>query len=41
VNADGINALAALAEFGKDPQGGISRVAYSTAEHVHARPVVL
>ncbi|HEY9227990.1 MAG TPA: hypothetical protein VIP11_15140, partial [Gemmatimonadaceae bacterium] len=30
VNGDRINAhLTALAEFGKNPQGGVSRVAYS------------
>src|SRR4051812_46323226 len=33
VNAARLNAhLAALAEFGKNPQGGVSRVAYSDAD---------
>src|SRR5215471_15975702 len=33
VNAERINAhLAALAEFGKNPEGGVSRVAYSDAD---------
>jgi N-carbamoyl-L-amino-acid hydrolase len=33
VNGDRINAhIAALAEFGKNPQGGVSRVAYSDAD---------
>ena len=41
VNGDRINAhLAALAEFGKNPQGGVSRVAYSEADQA-ARAVVM
>lgn len=41
VNGDRINAhLAALAEFGKNPQGGVSRVAYSDADRA-ARAVVM
>jgi beta-ureidopropionase / N-carbamoyl-L-amino-acid hydrolase len=41
VNGDRINAhLAALGEFGKNPQGGVSRVAYSDADRA-ARAVVL
>src|SRR5215813_1047231 len=33
VNAERINAhLAALGEFGKNPEGGVSRVAYSDAD---------
>jgi N-carbamoyl-L-amino-acid hydrolase len=41
VNADRVNAhLTALAEFGKNPQGGVSRVAYSDADRA-ARTVVL
>ena len=41
VNGDRVNAhLAALAEFGKNPQGGVSRVAYSDADRA-ARAVVM
>jgi N-carbamoyl-L-amino-acid hydrolase len=41
VNGDRLNAhLAALAEFGKNPQGGVSRVAYSDADRA-ARAVVM
>jgi N-carbamoyl-L-amino-acid hydrolase len=41
VNGDRINAhLTALAEFGKNPQGGVSRLAYSDADRA-ARTVVL
>ena len=41
VNGERINAhLTALAEFGKNPQGGVSRVAYSDADRA-ARTVVL
>jgi beta-ureidopropionase / N-carbamoyl-L-amino-acid hydrolase len=41
VNADRINAhLAALSEFGKNPQGGVSRVAYSEFDKA-ARAVVM
>jgi len=41
VNGDRVNAhLAALAEFGKNPQGGVSRVAYSEADRA-ARTVVM
>jgi beta-ureidopropionase / N-carbamoyl-L-amino-acid hydrolase len=41
VNADRINAhLTALAEFGKNPQGGVSRVAYSEFDKA-ARAVVM
>jgi len=41
VNGDRVNAhLAALAEFGKNPQGGVSRVAYSDADRA-ARTVVM
>lgn len=40
VNAERIHGhLAALAEFGKNPEGGVSRVAYSDAD-IAARPVV-
>jgi N-carbamoyl-L-amino-acid hydrolase len=41
VNGDRVNAhLTALAEFGKNPQGGVSRVAYSDADRA-ARAVVM
>jgi N-carbamoyl-L-amino-acid hydrolase len=41
VNGDRLNAhLTALAEFGKNPQGGVSRVAYSDADRA-ARAVVM
>jgi N-carbamoyl-L-amino-acid hydrolase len=41
VNGDRVNAhLAALGEFGKNPQGGVSRVAYSDADRA-ARAVVM
>ena len=41
VNGDRINAhLAALSEFGKNPQGGVSRVAYSDADRA-GRAVVM
>jgi len=41
VNGDRVNAhLAALAGFGKNPQGGVSRVAYSDADRA-ARAVVM
>jgi N-carbamoyl-L-amino-acid hydrolase len=41
VNGDRVNAhLSALAEFGKNPQGGVSRVAYSDADRA-ARAVVM
>ena len=41
VNGDRINAhLSALAEFGKNPQGGVSRVAYSDAD-LAARAAVI
>ncbi|HMA25397.1 MAG TPA: M20 family metallo-hydrolase [Gemmatimonadaceae bacterium] len=41
VNGERLNAhLAALAEFGKNPQGGVSRVAYSDADRA-ARAVVM
>lgn len=41
VNGDRINAhLAALSEFGKNPQGGVSRVAYGDADRA-ARAVVM
>jgi N-carbamoyl-L-amino-acid hydrolase len=41
INADRISAhLAALAEFGKNPEGGVSRVAYSDADKA-ARTVVM
>ena len=41
VNGDRLNAhLNALAEFGKNPQGGVSRVAYSDADRA-ARAVVM
>lgn len=41
VNGDRVNAhIAALAEFGKNPQGGVSRVAYSDADRA-ARAVVM
>jgi N-carbamoyl-L-amino-acid hydrolase len=41
VNGDRVNAhLTALSEFGKNPQGGVSRVAYSDADRA-ARAVVL
>ena len=34
VNGERVNAhLTALAEFGKNPQGGVSRLAYSDADH--------
>ena len=41
VNGDRINAhLTALSEFGKNPQGGVSRVAYSDADRA-ARTTVM
>src|SRR5438045_2977831 len=41
VNGERLNAhLAALGEFGKNPQGGVSRVAYSDADRA-ARAVVM
>src|SRR5438045_1859557 len=41
VNGDRLNAhLGALGEFGKNPQGGVSRVAYSDADRA-ARTVVM
>lgn len=41
VNGDRINAhLTALSEFGKNPQGGVSRVAYSDADRAARVPVM-
>jgi N-carbamoyl-L-amino-acid hydrolase len=41
VNGDRINAhLAALSEFGKNPQGGVSRVAYSDADRAARARVI-